>query len=112
MALHNPGEYAVSMKYYIVNEDQLLDLVYKIDVNARFLITVEIKKNEIQPAHGPVRSPRIFTPALEQKLYICPGAPNCEDNCSHGPVHLHNINCNFTKGTCHKCIPFDPQPGE
>lgn len=65
MVLHNPREYPFSMKLFVANEDQLLDLIYKNDVKARFSIIEEIKKNEITPAHGPVRIPRVFTPVIK-----------------------------------------------
>jgi len=62
MVLHNPREYSFSMKLFVVNEDQLLDLIYKNDVKARFSIIEEIKKYEILPALIPVKEPRMFNP--------------------------------------------------
>lgn len=62
MVLLSTGGDSFSMKYFIATEQQLLDLTYKDNACTRSLIVDEIKKNEIKPAHGPVREPRIFNP--------------------------------------------------
>lgn len=65
MVLHNSREYPFSMKLFVVNEDQLLDLIYKTDVKARFSIIEEIKKHEIIPALIPVKEPCMFNPVIK-----------------------------------------------
>jgi hypothetical protein len=62
MALHYPGGHAISMKHYVVNENQLMELTLFERIGERAKVVNEIKKHEITRAPLPVKEPLIFNP--------------------------------------------------
>jgi hypothetical protein len=62
MALLSAGGDSFSMKHYVVNENQLMELTLFERIGERAKVVTEIKKHEITRAPLPIKEPLIFNP--------------------------------------------------